>query len=115
MSEKFLGDAVSQIDISIPKETAIKFITGGDAFFEAYPLVVNLVVKEMNRLAKEAKAKGEDAMLIERLKEEGLMYPSVASVSDCLKCLNGKMLREDESCSHCNRFCDNYGELFPMR
>lgn len=95
--------------------TAIKFVSGGDSFFESYPAIVNLVIKEMNRLSQEITEEGEKVVMIKRLQEEGSMYKSSESAPDCLKCLNGKTLREDESCSYCKRFCDNYGELFPMR
>lgn len=115
LSDILSGDAVTHIDISIPKDVALKFLRGGDSFYEAAPTISDLIVKESKRLADEIRANGEKAMMIKRLQEEGVMNKSSETASDCLKCLNGRTLREDESCPECKRFCDNYGELFPMR
>lgn len=109
------SDAITEITITIPKTTAVKFISGGDDFFEAMPTVSNLIIKEMNRLGQEIIETGERVVIIKRLQEEGSMNQSSKTAPDCLKCLNGKTLREDEKCLECKRFCDNYGELFPMQ
>lgn len=115
MSDLLSGDAVTHISISIPKDVALKFLSGGDSFYEASPAIANLITEESKRLAEEIRANGEKAMMIKRLQEEGVMGKSSQTAPDCLKCLNGRTLREDEKCLECKRFCDNYGELFPMR
>lgn len=83
------SDAITEITITIPKLTAIKFMLGGDSFFESYPAIVNLVIKEMNRLSQEITEEGEKVVMIKRLlgeaQELGWKIAQIAQFSEALE------------------------------
>lgn len=55
-----------------------------------------------------------DEAAIKRLQDKGSMPKSSETAPDCLQCMNGKTLANEEKCNECGRYVDNYGELFPL-